>query len=738
MRARLDESIDISSHPALFGAKRRPGLVNVSADRNGTLSVYRRIDGKLTEQTEPDFRPFLWLTDPSLLDGFSEAEFESIPLDGNNAYKHLITTDNWSDLKSLSKHLTAISGLSPNHPDSPQLFLNEITTQYLLCSGQTYYNAMALEEVKSLTLKVYTAGEVTETALDSDQIVAIALREGDQGEFTLLEDPDEDKLLWHFRGKLKKIDPDLILGHGLFNHDLERLRVRSQKHRVKLDWGRSGQKLTSRKTRMVIAEKQLDYRRHYLGGRELADSWILSILHDVSAREMLGYDFEDVAKHFGLPYGRADQSLEERARLDTDSLEKIHRRLIYPYFLQSQIFGLSFENVILRGNATRINYLFLREYYRNNHSIPQKPEVVNFAGGLTAQEHEGCAYGVYHCDVASLYPSLIISYGLLPRGDELKIFSGLLEALRDFRFSAKRKQKEAVSESERAFFGNLQSTFKILINSFYGYLGFGQGHFADFDKAAEVTRLGRELLTKMMDWLKERDGRILEVDTDGIYFVPSEQLSETGWIEALNRELPSGVQVEFDGRYVGMYCHKMKNYALLEEDGNLILRGSGLRSRSLEPFLRSFIEDLIRVSLSEGTSARIGVFEDYQERLQSHRIAVQELAKTETLIDNPETYAKKIAKGGRNRAAVYELALASERDYRAGESITYYVTGNKASVTAYSNCKSIADFDPENSDVNIKYYLKKLKATFKNFDAILSLEELRSALPFESLAAPID
>ena len=241
-----------------------------------------------------------------------------------------------------------------------------------------------------------------------------------------------------------------------------------------------------------------------------------------------------------------------------------------------------------------------------------------------------------------------------------------------------------------------------------------------------------------MDWLKERDGRILEVDTDGIYFVPSEQLSETGWIEALNRELPSGVQVEFDGRYVGMYCHKMKNYALLEEDGNLILRGSGLRSRSLEPFLRSFIEDLIRVSLSEGTSARIGVFEDYQERLQSHRIAVQELAKTETLIDNPETYAKKIAKGGRNRAAVYELALASERDYRAGESITYYVTGNKASVTAYSNCKSIADFDPENSDVNIKYYLKKLKATFKNFDAILSLEELRSALPFESLAAPID
>ena len=30
----------------------------------------------------------------------------------------------------------------------------------------------------------------------------------------------------------------------------------------------------------------------------------------------------------------------------------------------------------------------------------------------------------------------------------------------------------------------LQNTFKILINSFYGYLGFAQGHFADFDAAA--------------------------------------------------------------------------------------------------------------------------------------------------------------------------------------------------------------------------------------------------------------
>src|SRR6266571_2447820 len=66
----------------------------------------------------------------------------------------------------------------------------------------------------------------------------------------------------------------------------------------------------------------------------------------------------------------------------------------------------------------------------------------------------------------------------------------------------------------------LQNTFKILLNSFYGYLGFAQGHFADFDAAARVTQIGRDLLKKMIDWLNAHGAHVVEVDTDGIYFVP--------------------------------------------------------------------------------------------------------------------------------------------------------------------------------------------------------------------------
>src|SRR5438045_7588266 len=111
----------------------------------------------------------------------------------------------------------------------------------------------------------------------------------------------------------------------------------------------------------------------------------------------------------------------------------------------------------------------------------------------------------------------------------------------------------------------LQNTFKILLNSFYGYLGFGQGHFADFDAAARVTQIGRDLLKKMIDWLNKRGAKVIEVDTDGIYFVPPSSVSSPAQSKnkaadtaattresiqelqkGLANELPKAIDVEFD------------------------------------------------------------------------------------------------------------------------------------------------------------------------------------------------
>ena len=144
-----------------------------------------------------------------------------------------------------------------------------------------------------------------------------------------------------------------------------------------------------------------------------------------------------------------------------------------------------------------------------------------FEGGYTDIFFTGVAHNVWHCDVASLYPSIMLKFDCFPVTDQLQIFRHLLTDLRTFRLEAKSEMRAEKDPAKQHHLQALHNTFKILLNSFYGYLGFAQGNFADFDAAARVTQIGRDLLKKMIDWLAAQGATVIEVDTDGIYFVPA-------------------------------------------------------------------------------------------------------------------------------------------------------------------------------------------------------------------------
>ena len=65
----------------------------------------------------------------------------------------------------------------------------------------------------------------------------------------------------------------------------------------------------------------------------------------------------------------------------------------------------------------------------------------------------------------------------------------------------------------------------------------------------------------------------------------------------LGEVLPQGIDIEFDAKYQAMFSYKAKNYALLDEDSRLILKGGALKSRGMERFQRQFLERMIRLLL---------------------------------------------------------------------------------------------------------------------------------------------
>jgi DNA polymerase I len=306
--------------------------------------------------------------------------------------------------------------------------------------------------------------------------------------------------------------------------------------------------------------------------------------------------------------------------------------------------------------------------------------------------------------------------------------------------------RAAKNRGQQQHFHALQNTFKILINRFYGYLGFAQGHFADFDAAARVTQIGRELLQKMIDWLNARGAQVIEVDTDGIYFVPpgspssvaagvspaeqnkaadtaattEETIAELR--KGLAAELPPGIEVEFDEQFDAMFSYKAKNYALLTRDGEVVIKGGALKSRGLEKFQRVFLEEMIKLFMEGKSEAVPQLRENFEKKIRDREWNIEMLMKTDTLQDSLDKYRAKIGAGGRNRAAAYELALASGRAYKPGEQISYYIKATPKKVAAYEAAKLASEFDPQNRDENIDYYVTKLDELVKKFAGVTAPE----------------
>ncbi len=737
----------MSAAPAselLFGADPTQRLVAVEATPAGEVVYWQRHGADVERHTAP-LEALLWVEDPHFLDEF-DGDYKIQPLAGDLPLAHVVRVRSGKELEALKRHLVGVTGDNPSNAQAPYLYVSDRVHLHLMSTGTTLFKGMRFDDVRRLQIDILAHAAPGDDApradCPEDRILSIALTDT-EGYREVLDGSGEQELITKLAQVIGERDPDIIEGHNFYKQQLEYLRRRAERYKLGLAWGRDGSNVRFRRSRVQIAERTIDFPLGMVYGRHCVDTWVLTQFYDLgSGRGLGGYELADVAPELGLapgefqyrtPFEReallgAEPERHRQYHLElADQVAALSKLLQASYFVQAQIFPYSYHQVMVRGQATKINALMLREYLRRGQSVPKPPEVgVPIVGGFTALGAEGIVEPIVHCDVSSLYPSVMLAFQIQPRDDSLSLFLELLGHLRTMRLEAKARLASATDPVEAHHLEALQSTLKIVINSFYGFLGSPFPNWADTEAANAVTAKGRELVQSMMRWLEGRGAKSVEVDTDGVYFVPPPAIrgeaAERAFIAELGAQLPEGIDVELAGRYRSMLSYKVKNYALLGYDGQLRIAGSGLRSRGVERYLRRFLREAIRLAL-DGRAADIEAFyEQTMVQIAEHRAHITDLMKTETLSDSLAEYQRKIGAGKRNRGAAYELALAAERDYRPGDQLSYYVTGDKKRVKVYECAKPVGAWNRGTPDENVAYYQQKLADTFKKFAPILGVE----------------
>jgi DNA polymerase elongation subunit (family B) len=729
-----------ASDPLLEGRDPTSWLVAVEPAGDGGVACYQREPGTgRLVRIEAPFEPFLHLADPTLLDRFDRPH-RLERLSGEEPFAHLARFESWADFRAAGRRALEVynrrQGTTLETASQvPDLFLvPQPAIQYLLASGRTLFKGMAFEDLHRLQIDLETyasqPGVFSHPDRPGDRIILASLSDG-RGFERLLDGRElaEADLLRELVATVRSRDPDVIEGHNIFNFDLWYLAARCRLHGVPFAIGRDGSEPVASASRVHFADRTVDYTRHDVYGRHVVDTWFLVQAYDVARREMPSYGLKQAAQHLGLvPPGRTyvdrariselwDREPDTLARYAMDDVREtaaLAAALIGPSFYQTQTLPLGLQGVVSTGMASRIEMLLLRAYVEAGASLPRPEPARPFPGGMTAVYETGVFRRVVKADVESLYPSVMLRYGIGPRRDRLGVFPRLLETLTRRRLEAKHEAAAATDPAARARLDTLQGAFKILVNSFFGYLGWPFGLWNDYDAAERVTRTGQEILKRMIDWVRGEGGRVIEIDTDGLYFVPPPSTPEgeeagRAFVERMAATAPEGIRIAFDGRYRAMLSYKVKNYALLDYAGRVRLVGSAFRARDLEPFARTFLGAALGRLLEGDHEGLAGLYRDLRQRIVERRWTAAEFARTEYLRESLVEYDRKVAQNARNRAAVYELAKRELEQFRRGEALTYYITGREARVTGFAHAKLARDWDPAAPDENVEYYLWKLE-----------------------------
>ncbi|MBI4441525.1 ribonuclease H-like domain-containing protein [Candidatus Woesearchaeota archaeon] len=309
------------------------------------------------------------------------------------------------------------------------------------------------------------------------------------------------------------------------------------------------------------------------------------------------------------------------------------------------LIGLPAETVTRLSYSQLVEQYIFRQARQHRELAPNKPEEkelevrsrMRIKGGYVYEPTPGLYQKIVVLDFRSLYPSIIISHNISPSSlrcacchdsensiaingqqywfctKQRGFLSIILEDIVTKRADVKKRAKAAEGDEKRLLSARSEA-LKLLSNSFYGYLGFAAARWYSLESAEATTAFGRQYIQSVIKQAEENGFSILYTDTDSIFL----QLGQKGKNDAqdfqqrINDALPGMMELEWENFYpAGIFVAlkgtgggAKKRYALVDEKGQMKIRGFEMVRRNVAPIAREVQQNVLSILLKEGNAKK--------------------------------------------------------------------------------------------------------------------------------------
>ncbi|MCD6496236.1 MAG: hypothetical protein J7K54_03120 [Candidatus Aenigmarchaeota archaeon] len=553
---------------------------------------------------------------------------------------------------------------------------------------------------------------------------------------------DEKELIQMLQDVVRSRNPDIIATYNGDSFDMKILNQRAAKHGIELALGRTGRNILFKRRGRVYAA--------WLEGRVHIDlfRFVYNILSDTLSSDSLTLD--SVSREL---IGRGKRRMEwdelQKAWEESKGIERIIKycmtdselalslvKLLLPQMIEMcRVVNQGLFDTSRMTYSQLVEWLLMKESRKTTELIPNRPkyEVIQirrraapYTGGYVYPPKSGIHRNIALFDFMSLYPSITITHNVSPETlychcckdkDKKSVHrvpgldyyycrkhegfvSGVLKRVVKMRKEIRKRMEGMDRDSEEyRMLDSRQYALKILANASYGYYGYAGSRWYSRVCAQSITAWGRYYIQKVIRKAEKLGYEVIYGDTDSLFVKVKSRKDALRILDEFNNSLPGSMELDFQGLYkAGIFVPAKtglaakKRYALVDDTGEMTIRGFEIVRRDWSPVARETQEKILSAILKDGSGDEaLEIARKTVGRISKGRIDIKKMV-IHTQLTRPLKAYEQVGP----HVVAARKAAGRGRPIAQGSMISYVITPGKGSISERAEpAEDAQEYDPE-------------------------------------------